>query len=156
MNAFEPLFWTGVLWAASRVVVRQEPRYWLLIGLLVGIGLENNYSMLFLAGSLVFGLLLTPERRWLANRYFVSAAVLAVLLFLPNLVWLAHHGFPILEFERNSRQSGSRILRGPASFLLDQALIMNPVLAPLWVTGLVWLFSRVLSSFGSSPGRHAC
>ena len=142
MNAFEPLFWTGVLWAASRLVMRQEPRYWLLIGVLVGLGMENKYSMLFLSGTLVCGLLLTPERRWLANRYFASAAVLAILLFLPNLIWLAHHGFPFLEFERNSRHSGSRILRGPVTFLLDQALIMNPVLAPLWVAGLMWLFSR--------------
>lgn len=147
MNAFEPLFWTGVLWAASRLILRQEPRYWLVIGLLVGIGLENKYSMLFLAGVLVFGLLLTPERRWLANRHFVSALVIAVLLFLPNLVWLVHHDFPFLEFERNSRQSGSRILRGPVSFLWDQALIMNPVLAPLWLTGLVSLFLRRAQSF---------
>ena len=103
--------------------------------------------MLFLAGALVLGLLLTPARRWLANRYFVIAAILAVLLFLPNLVWLAHHGFPFLEFERNSRQSGSRILRGPVSSFLNQALIMNPALAPLWMTGLVWLFSRRAQSF---------
>ena len=142
MNAFEPLLWTWVLWAASKLVLRQDPRYWLLVGLLVGIGVENKYSMLFLAGTLVLGLLLTPERRWIASRYFIVAAVLAVLLFLPNLLWLVHHDFPFLEFERNSRANGSRILRGPVSFLIDQALIMNPVLTPLWAAGLVWLFPR--------------
>lgn len=32
MNAFEPLLWTAVLWAAVRIVQRQEPGYWLLAG----------------------------------------------------------------------------------------------------------------------------
>lgn len=137
MNAFEP-----VLWAASRIVLRQQPRYWLVIGALVGVGLENKYSMLLLAVVLLAGLLLTPERRWLRSPYLLAAIGIAFVLFLPNLLWLACHGFPFLEFERNSRQSLSRILRGPISFVLDQALIMNPVLAPLWLAGLVWLFTR--------------
>lgn len=142
MNAFEPLFWTAALWAASRIVLRQEPRYWLLVGVWVGLGLENKYSMFFLAVALLLGFLLTPERRWLKSAYFLAAVALAVLLFLPNLLWLVQHGFPFLEFERHSRQSGLRILRGPISFLLDQAIMMNPILAPLWLAGIGWLFSR--------------
>ena len=139
MNAFEPLFWMGVLWAVLRMIRRNDPRYWLLVGVLVGIGLENKYSMLFLAAALLFGLLLTPERRWLQSRYFLLAIAIALLCFLPNLVWLIHHHFPFLEFERHSRESGSRIVRGPFPFIADQALIMNPVLAPLWLAGIVWL-----------------
>lgn len=67
---------------------------------------------------------------------------LTLLLLLPNLLWLAHHGFPFLEFERHSRQSGSRILRGPVSLLVDQARIMNPVLAPLGLFGVGWFFTK--------------
>jgi hypothetical protein len=142
MNAFEPLCWLGILWAVSRMALRKDPRYWLAAGALVGLGLENKYSVLLLVAGVIAGLLLTPERRWLKSPYFLAAAVVATLLFLPNLLWLMHHGFPFLEFERHSRESGSRILRGPISFLLDQALIMNPVLAPLWLAGLVWLFTK--------------
>jgi hypothetical protein len=65
-----------------------------------------------------------------------------MMLFLPNLLWLIHHGFPFLEFESHSRLSDARILRGPVSFLLDQARIMNPVLAPLWILGLGWFFTK--------------
>lgn len=142
MNAFEPLCWAGLFWAVSRLIVRQEPRYWLLIGTLAGIGMENKYSIVFPIAGLLLGLLLTPARKWLGSRYFVFGAGIALLLFLPNLLWLIHHGFPFLEFERNSRMSDSRILRGPVSFLLDQAIIMNPVLAPLWLLGLARFFTR--------------
>ena len=139
MNAFEPLLWTAALSLATRMVVQDEPRYWLAIGAVWGVGLENKYSMLFAAAALLFALLLTPERRLLRSRWFVAGAALAALLFLPNLLWQARHGFPFLEFERHARLDGSRIVRTPWEFVADQCLIMNPLLAPLWVGGLTWL-----------------
>lgn len=142
MNAFEPLCWTGVLWAASRIILRHDARYWLVIGLLFGVSLENKYSIIFPIAGLLFGLSLTPERKWLRTPYFLAAIAIAALLFTPNLLWLIHHGFPFLEFERHSRQSDSRILRGPATFLIDQARMMNPLLTPLWMAGLAWFFTK--------------
>jgi hypothetical protein len=139
MNAFEPLLWTGILWCAVRMINTKDPRYWLWIGLLVGLGLENKYSMVFGIGGLLFGLALTRERRLLLSGWLLVGAACALLLFLPNLIWLVHHHFPFLEFEHNSRESGSRILRGPLAFVWDQVLIMNPLLAPLWMVGLGWL-----------------
>lgn len=65
MNAFEPLCWAGVFWAASRPILRQEPRYWVWIGVLAGIGLENKYSIVFPLAGLFLAILLTPERKWL-------------------------------------------------------------------------------------------
>ncbi len=70
---------------------------------------------------------------------FGFGVLVAAGIFLPNLIWLWRHGFPFLEFERNSRMSGSRILHGPVAFLWDQALIMNPLLMPLAVAGVAWM-----------------
>ena len=139
MNAFEPLLWTTTLWLALRLVARDDPRHWLAIGAVWGIGLENKYSMLFPAAALVLALGLTPGRRLLKSRWFAAGAAVALLLFLPNLVWQARHGFPFLEFERHSRLDGSRLARPPLEFIGDQILIMNPLLAPLWLGGLAWL-----------------
>jgi hypothetical protein len=142
MNAFEPLCWTGLLWAASRIILRRDPRYWVVVGLVVGFGFENKYSIVFPVAGLLLGLLLTPERKWFKTPYFFAAIAIATLLFIPNLLWLIHHGFPFLEFEGHSRQSDSRILRGPVSFVLDQMRIMNPILTPLWLAGLAWFFTK--------------
>jgi len=139
MNAFEPLLWMTTLWLTLRMLSTNEPRYWLLIGAICGIGLENKYSMIFLAAGLVFGLLITKERRMLKTKWFLAGLAVAFLLFLPNLLWLVHHNFPFLEFERNSRMSGSRIERSPLAFITDQIVLMNPLLAPLWLGGLGWL-----------------
>ncbi|MDE1177857.1 MAG: glycosyltransferase family 39 protein [Edaphobacter sp.] len=143
MNAFEPLLWMGLLWAALRMVNRDEPRYWLLIGALAGVGLENKYSVLLPVAGLLLGLLCSSQRRMLRSRWLLPGVGIALLLFLPNFVWLAQHHFPFLEFERNSRLSGSRIERAPLAFIADQMVLMNPLLAPLWLGGLVWLlFSK--------------
>ena len=143
MNAFEPLLWTTTLWLALRMVSQDEPRHWLAIGTVWGIGMENKYSMLFPAAALVLALVLTPERRLLRSRWFPAGVAVAALLFLPNLVWLARNHFPFLEFEHHSRLSGARIVRSPLGFVADQILIMNPLLAPLWMGGLTWLMLSV-------------
>ncbi|HEX5435345.1 MAG TPA: hypothetical protein VFY05_13990, partial [Candidatus Angelobacter sp.] len=59
---------------------------------------------------------------------------------LPSFLWQVGHHFPFLELMHNVRMGGRDIARGPAPFVLDQAANMNPVLLPLWLGGLVWLF----------------
>ena len=139
MNAWEPLIWAGMAWCAVRAIDRQDGRYWLLSGAIAGIGLENKYSVAVWGFGLLTGLVMTREKRWLGSPWFWAAGLLAGVIFLPNLLWLWHHDIPFIGFERASRMSGSRIVRGPIAFLADQALIMNPVLAPLWLAGVVWL-----------------
>ncbi len=139
MNAWEPLIWAGMAWCALRAIDHRDGRYWLLFGAIAGVGLENKYSVAVWGFGLLIGLVMTPERRWLGRLWFWAAGLLAGLIFLPNLLWLWHHDFPFIGFENASRMSGSRIVRGPIAFLTDQALIMNPVLAPLWLAGAIWL-----------------
>jgi len=139
MNAFEPLIWTGCIWCIVRAIRTGDPRYWLWFGALAGLGMENKYSMAFFIAGVVTGMLLSPERRFFRSRWMWMGAAAAFLIFLPNLVWLVRHDFPFLELMNNVRRSGRDIARGPVAFVLDQAMIVNPVLFPLWIGGLLWL-----------------
>jgi hypothetical protein len=140
MNAFEPLIWLAAAWCVARAINTQRPRYWLWLGVLIGIGLETKYSIVFFAFGIVAGLLLTEHRRFLKSSWIWLGALAALLVFLPNLLWLVKHDFPFLELMRNIRESGRDVVRGPLKFIVDQALIMNPILFPLWFGGLLWLF----------------
>lgn len=142
MNAFEPLIWMGCAWCAVRAIKLAQPRYWIWFGLLAGVGLETKYTIAMFAFGLVIGLLLTPARRWLKSPALWIGGLIALLLFLPNLIWLVRHDFPFLELMRNIRSTGRDVVRGPLAFVADQAMIMNPVLFPLWTGGLVWLFLK--------------
>ncbi|MEY2529250.1 MAG: hypothetical protein QOJ05_1340, partial [Verrucomicrobiota bacterium] len=94
MNAFEPLIWIACAWCIVRAIDRNEPRYWLWFGVLIGVGMENKYSTAFFAFAVVGALLFTPQRRFLASRWIWLGALCSLLIFLPNLIWLVRHDFP--------------------------------------------------------------
>jgi hypothetical protein len=148
MNAFEPLIWMGCAWCIVRAINHNELRYWIGFGVLAGIGMENKYSTAFFVIGVVVGLLATRERYVLARRPFWIGALAAFLIFVPNLIWLVRHRFPFLELMINVRFSGRDVVRSPLAFIGDQAVLLNPVLMPLWVGGLLWLF------FGKEGRRY--
>jgi hypothetical protein len=140
MNAFEPLIWIGAAWCVVRAINTGDEKYWLWFGVIIGVGLETKYSVIFFAFGIVAGLLLTEHRRFLKSPWIWFGGLAAFLIFLPDLLWLVRHDFPFLELMHNIRESGRDVARSPIAFIADQALIMNPILFPLWVGGLVWLF----------------
>jgi hypothetical protein len=72
----------------------------------------------------------------------------ALLVFLPNLVWQFQHDFATLEDLRNVARTGKNVVLGPVDFLLAQALVMHPALVPLWLLGLVFLLRSRLRPLG--------
>ncbi|MGI9107404.1 MAG: glycosyltransferase family 39 protein [Pyrinomonadaceae bacterium] len=139
MNAFEPLFWMGAAYAIILVIKRQEPRYWLLFGLLAGLGLENKHSMLFFGFGIFVGLLVTPARRALFSKWFWLGGALAASIFLPNLIWEYRHDWATIELLANVGKTGKNVRLSPLEFVGQQILIMHPLTAPVWLAGLWFL-----------------
>ncbi|HEY2016987.1 MAG TPA: glycosyltransferase family 39 protein [Bryobacteraceae bacterium] len=146
MNAFEPLFWMGSAWLLIRIAKTGDQRLWLWFGILAGFGLENKYSMGIFGAGIVVGLLLTPQRRFLASRWLWIGGAVAFLIFLPNLLWNIQHHFPFLELQANIRRSGRDVPLRPVAFFAQEILSMHPLSLPIWLAGL-WFF------LGSKVGR---
>jgi hypothetical protein len=140
MNAFEPLFWMGCVWALVRIARGAGPRSWLVFGALAGLGLMNKHSTVFFLLAVAAALLFVPLRRHLMTPWPWIGAALALVLFLPNLVWQVRHDFATLEDLRNVAAIGKNVKLGPAAFVAQQIVILHPILFPLWLGGLVWLF----------------
>jgi hypothetical protein len=137
MNAFEPLFWLLCAWIAVRVAKGASPKWWVAFGVVAGIGLQNKHSMLVFGFALVGGLLLS--RRWDVFRspWIWLGGAVALAIFMPNLLWEAHHGWPQIEVVRNA-QLYKNIPVSPLGFLADQIAFLNPVALPVWLGGLIW------------------
>lgn len=139
MNPFEPLFWMGAVYFLLRGVNLQKPKLLLASGALMGLGLENKHSTAFFLVSLTIGLLLSPSRRLLLSKWFWLAAAIAVLIFLPNLIWQYTHDFPTLEALRNARLTHKNIEWPPGLFLRQQMMMMLPTSMLVWIVGLAAL-----------------
>lgn len=120
MNAFEPLFWTGCAYVVVRIVRTGDQRLWLAFGAIAGLGLQNKYSMAVFAFALVVGVLLSPERRAFAKTWIWLGGGLALLVFLPNVIWNLQHGWPFFELMRNIRASGRDVVLGPVEYVQRQ------------------------------------
>ena len=143
MNAFEPLFWTGCAYMVVRIINTGNQKLWLWFGVLAGIGLENKYSMGIFGFGIVIGLLLTSQRKVLANRSTWIGGIIALLIFLPNLIWNVEHHWPFVELMRNIRASGRDVDLGVLKYLLSQLFVVTPVPLLVAVIGLFYLiFSR--------------
>jgi hypothetical protein len=147
MNAFEPLFWMGCALLLIRIVRTGDGKLWLWFGVLAGLGIENKHSTLLFGFAVAVALLLAPQRRELGRRWIWIGAGIALLLFLPNLVWQIANDFPTLEDLRNVREVGKNVVLSPVDFVTQQILLAHPITFPIWLYGLASLLVGRLARF---------
>ena len=63
MNALEPILWTGCAYVILLLIKSGNAKLWLAFGAIVGVGLENKYSIVIFAFALLAGVLLTRQRK---------------------------------------------------------------------------------------------
>lgn len=138
MNSFEPVFWMACVYFAVLAVKRENPKYWLWFGALAGLGLMNKHSMIFFGASIVAGLLFTSARQAFLSKWLWLGGALALLIFLPNVVWQFQNNFATLELLQNVQKTGKNVVLSPPAFVLQQFLMMLPTSLPIWLAGLWW------------------
>lgn len=139
MDPFDQLWWTLLAWVLMRMIRDERPQRWLWAGVAIGVGLQTKLTILFFVLALLAGLLLTPNRKLLFNKWLLFGALIALAIIFPYLVWQAGNGFPVVEYTANY-SSGKTFQATPVEFLLQQVLTTNPLALPLWLGGLYFLF----------------
>ena len=100
----------------------------------------TKHSTLFFGFAVFVGVLLTPERKAFAQRWIWIGGALALLIFLPNLIWQIQHGWPTIELLENVKVTGKNVVLNPVEFLLRQGFMLNPFTTPVWLAGLWFVF----------------
>jgi 4-amino-4-deoxy-L-arabinose transferase-like glycosyltransferase len=139
-STFDLLAWAAVTWLVVRAVRTGEDRLWLVAGLVLGVGLLNKPLPAFLAVGLAAGVLIAGPRRLLRNPYVWGAAAIALLLWSPWIAWQASHDWPQLDVSRAIAGGGSTSSEAWWAIVPFQFLLVSPLLAPVWIAGLVGLF----------------
>jgi 4-amino-4-deoxy-L-arabinose transferase-like glycosyltransferase len=134
------LLWTATLLVVARIFGGGDERLWLVVGVVVGVGLDNKQLPLLLVLALALGLAL--DRRLVAvlrSPWLCGGAALAVAIWLPNLVWQGVHGWPQLELAEDIRRDEAAENR--ATLVPLQLLLIGPLLVPVLGVGL-WALLR--------------
>ncbi|MGH9515087.1 MAG: glycosyltransferase family 39 protein [Terriglobales bacterium] len=139
-NCLEPNLWMACAYFMILAIKRNNPRYWVWVGVFAGVGLEEKYSIAFFVFSNVVGLLLTEQRRVFFTKWIWLGGLAGFLIFLPNLLWNIHYHWPFLELMHNIRAEGRDVVLPAGQFFVQQTLLLHPVTAPIWITGLIAFF----------------
>jgi len=137
--SFDYLWGVSATYLLLRLVKSGDPRWWVPVGAVLGLGMETRYTMGFLAIGIAFAVVLTGERRFLRSGWLWVGVGISIFIWLPNLIWQIKHHFISLEFlsylhARDVRQGRD------AGFLREQLWVcVNLAAAPLTLLGL-WFY----------------
>ena len=133
------LAWAAVLLCVSTALLRHRPRWWLAAGAAAGAGLEADNLMILLLIGLAVGLLVSAQRPVLRTRWPWLGAGIAAVIWAPNVIWQATHGWPQLAMSAALHQQNT----SPADYagaLPGQLVYLGLLVAPIAVAGFVVLW----------------
>jgi hypothetical protein len=151
LPASEPVWWGLCAYFLIRIIKTGNTRLWIWFGLIAGIGLLNKPSMLFLCATITIGLLLTPQRRYLFDRWAVIGGLAALVVASPYILWQIPHGWATIEFLAGMKRMVTDQV--PSSvFIVGQVFYLHPLNFPIWLGGLGWFLiakeARAFRVFG--------
>ncbi|MFI5162268.1 MAG: ArnT family glycosyltransferase [Sphingobacteriales bacterium] len=143
---FDQVWWVLTAYLVIKYINTESSKYIYLLGIVIGIGLLTKYTMAFFAIAIILGLLLTKQRKMLWNRHVLFAALLALLIFLPNIIWQFRHHLPLITHMKTLRSTQLEYIK-PSDFIAQQ-LSVNGIAIFVWLPGLIGLlFMPSLSRF---------
>lgn len=134
---FDVFYWTVAALMIVKHLNTRKSKYLLWLGVVIGAGMLNKYSMIFFVLAAFVAMLLTEHRRHLRSMSFYMAVGIALLMVGPNLIWQWHHGFPVIGHMQELQATQLSNVR-VVPFLLDQLLFNSSVLL-IWLPGLIYL-----------------
>ncbi|MDI6731741.1 MAG: glycosyltransferase family 39 protein [Candidatus Margulisbacteria bacterium] len=121
-------FWLLATYLALKLIKTQKARYWLLLGIIVGLGLLSKFPMLlFFPGILLFLILSKENRRWLTRVEPYLGLIFAMLVFSPVIYWNIQQHFPSFVYH-GSRLSSPHYFENILTFFVLQFLMYSPPL----------------------------
>ncbi|MGB5388254.1 MAG: glycosyltransferase family 39 protein [Eudoraea sp.] len=139
--AFNHFFWLLSGYLFYKLISIGDPKMWLWIGIVFGLGFLNKYSIVFLYTSFGLSMLFSRYRKLYLSHYFVYAILIALFIISPNLYWQYGNNWPVLQHMEELRRT-QLVHVQPLGFIVEQ-LLMNAQALFLWIGALlILLFNK--------------
>ena len=139
-------FALGMTWALVRLVLSGDGRWWLAAGAFAGLAALSKLTAVMLVPAVAVFALMPSQRRWLATPWPWLAALIALALFAPVLIWNAQHDWASFRFQfvRASTDYPAS-LRTFGDFLGLQFGQVGPVLLPVTLSAIALTVWRAIA-----------
>jgi Dolichyl-phosphate-mannose-protein mannosyltransferase len=131
---FDYFAWVLTAFFVVRLLKTSNPRYFLLVGASIGLGMLAKYTMLFFAVGVLAGLLLSDARKYLLTIWPWLGLLISLLFVAPNSLWQVQHHFVTYDFLRFIHQRD--VAEGLTQSFLPDQLEMTLLSFPIWIAGL--------------------
>jgi dolichol-phosphate mannosyltransferase len=143
--------WAASLYFLERALLAGQSRAWWFLGLCLGVGMISKYSIALLGLVVLVYMLWDPQsRRWWRRPEPYIAALIALLIFSPVIIWNAQHDWVSFAF-----QTSRRLAERP-QFALHK--LIGSIIVLITPTGLLAaaaiLFSRSEREAGNTRRRR--
>ena len=137
---FDQLTWVIAIYLMLRLLRTGDRRLFVLLGVDLGVGLETKLTILVLCIAIAVAVIASREvRPLLRTRYPWIGLAIAIALAAPNFAWQVANGFPTLTYISNHSADIANS-GGIGMFVEDFLLFTGPLILPVWVAGMVFLF----------------
>jgi len=131
-------FAVAMVWALVRLHESDDARWWLAAGAFAGLALLSKFTAIMLLPA-VAAFMLVPEwrGRWLASPYPWAAALIAVVVFLPVLIWNSQHDWASFRFQLVRATATHELsLRTVGDYIGLQFGLVGFILLPVVLSGV--------------------
>ena len=131
-------FAVAMLWSLVRLHESGNARWWLAAGLFAGLALLSKFTaIMLLPAVLAFALVPDWRRRWLLSPYPWLAALIALIVFSPVLIWNCQHDWASFRFQFVRAVATHELsLRTVGEFFGLQFGLVGFVLLPVVLSGV--------------------
>jgi hypothetical protein len=131
-------FLVAMVWALVRLALGGDARWWLAAGLFAGLSLLSKYTAVMLLPAVGAFVLVPAWRwRWLFSPWPWAAALIALAVFSPVLVWNAGHDWASFKFQLvRATAAHEWSLRTVGEFFSLQFGLVGFILLPVVLSGV--------------------
>ena len=127
------------VFALAKVWQSEDGRWWLGVGAAAGVGLLSKYTAFFLGLGALAWLVSSPQaRRWFLSPWPCAGGVLALAIFVPNLLWNQSHDWTTFALQFGRISGNHFTFRFLFEFLGTQILLATPFIFALAALGMAF------------------
>jgi 4-amino-4-deoxy-L-arabinose transferase-like glycosyltransferase len=86
-DSLDFLIWVMTIYFLLKIFKYGESKLWIVVGVILGLGLLNKLTILFLGLAIFVSLWFVPQRKYFKEKWIWIGGVIAIVFSLPYIIW---------------------------------------------------------------------